>query len=183
MLPGDNPTVGVPFQIYASSQQSGFDRPTGSVMLEEGPTTVATGNFDSWCRHVRSDHRDCRAKYICRYLCGRFPNERIHQSAAYGQRGQRQPDRYVSSVTESLLRRSPFTVPASSSSELPVTLTVLSGPATFSGSLLTLTGVGTVTLQASQPGNANYLPAASVQQTFQVMGASLSINAVVNAAS
>jgi uncharacterized protein (TIGR03437 family) len=66
---------------------------------------------------------------------------------------------------------------------LPVTVTVISGPATISGNVLTLTGTGIVTLQASQPGNANYLPAPSVQQQFQVTAPSLRIDAILNAAS
>ena len=52
----------------------------------------------------------------------------------------------------------PFTVAASSSSGLPVTLTVVSGPATIAGTVLTVTGAGVVTLLVSQPGDTNYLP-------------------------
>jgi len=37
-----------------------------------------------------------------------------------------------------------------------VTYSVVSGPATISGSTVTLTGVGTVKLQASQAANGNY---------------------------
>ncbi len=183
MLPGDNPTVGVPFQIYASSQQSGFDRPTGSVMLEEGSTTVATGNFDLGAATFgltigTAGLNTFVATYAGDFRTNGSTSPPLTVNVAKGSQTVTFPPLPNHSYGDQ-----PFTVPASSSSELPVTLTVLSGPATFSGSLLTLTGVGTVTLQASQPGNANYLPAASVQQTFQVMGASLSINAVVNAAS
>ena len=50
----------------------------------------------------------------------------------------------------------PFAVTASSSagSNYPVTITVQSGPATISGGTVTLTGAGTVVLQASQAGDA-----------------------------
>jgi ELWxxDGT repeat protein len=54
----------------------------------------------------------------------------------------------------------PFAVGATASSGLPVTLTLDSGPATFDGQTLTLTGdVGVVTLTASQAGNDIYAPA------------------------
>ncbi len=63
----------------------------------------------------------------------------------------------------------PFTLAATSSSGLPITYTVLSGPATVSGNTVTLTGAaGTVTLQASQGGNLAYSAASSATVSFQV---------------
>jgi autotransporter-associated beta strand protein len=64
-----------------------------------------------------------------------------------------------------------FTKPAAVSG-LPVTVTVKSGPATLSGTTLTLTGVGTVVLAANQSGNADYLPAPEVTTSFAVNPAS-----------
>ncbi|WP_020528949.1 malectin domain-containing carbohydrate-binding protein [Flexithrix dorotheae] len=55
-----------------------------------------------------------------------------------------------------------------SSAGLPVTLTVVSGPATLNGNTLTLNGLGEVTIKASAPGNENYLPADEVIQTFSI---------------
>ncbi|MGH7943611.1 MAG: glycine-rich domain-containing protein [Opitutaceae bacterium] len=64
---------------------------------------------------------------------------------------------------------SPFAVTATASSGLPVTLTVISGPATISGNTVTLTGaLGTVTITASQAGNLVYGPATSVSRSFTV---------------
>jgi hypothetical protein len=45
---------------------------------------------------------------------------------------------------------------------------VVSGPANLSGSSLILTGTGTVTVRATQPGNASYLAATPVERTFNV---------------
>jgi len=56
----------------------------------------------------------------------------------------------------------------------PVTYTVTSGPATVSGNTLTITGAGSVTVQASQTGNANY-GAASASRTFNAAKASQTI--------
>jgi sugar lactone lactonase YvrE len=58
---------------------------------------------------------------------------------------------------------------ATTSAGLPVSYSVVSGPATVSGATLTLTGTGRVTVQASQAGNASYQPAASVNQSFLVV--------------
>lgn len=60
----------------------------------------------------------------------------------------------------------PFQIIAIASSGLPVTLTA-SGPAILKGRLLTVTGPGTVTITAQQPGNQDYAPA-SAQISFTV---------------
>jgi hypothetical protein len=62
----------------------------------------------------------------------------------------------------------PITLAATASSGLPVSYTV-AGPATLSGATLTLTGAaGTVTLTATQAGNATYLAATPVTASFAV---------------
>ena len=60
---------------------------------------------------------------------------------------------------------------AVSSASLPVTYTVVSGPAALVGDLLTLTGGGTVWVQAEQPGNDFYSPAIPVFQSLAVTAA------------
>jgi RHS repeat-associated protein len=62
---------------------------------------------------------------------------------------------------------SPFAVSASSNSTGAITYSVVSGPATISGSTVTLTGVGTVVLQASQAASGNYT-AGTQNATFTV---------------
>ncbi|MEO5584631.1 MAG: discoidin domain-containing protein [Flavobacteriales bacterium] len=62
-----------------------------------------------------------------------------------------------------------FALNGTASSGLPVTYTVVSGPASVSGSLLTLDGTaGTVTVRAEQAGDASWYPA-SASTTFQVL--------------
>ncbi|MGD0796811.1 MAG: FG-GAP-like repeat-containing protein [Acidobacteriaceae bacterium] len=62
----------------------------------------------------------------------------------------------------------PVPLSATATSGLPVTFSVLSGPATISGSTLTGTGAGTVVVAADQPGNANYTAAVEVTHTIAV---------------
>lgn len=63
----------------------------------------------------------------------------------------------------------PITLSATASSGLPVSFALLSGPATLSGSTLTLTGkMGTVVVKASQAGNSAYGAAADVVRNFAV---------------
>ena len=70
---------------------------------------------------------------------------------------------------------SPITLNATASSNLPVTFSVMSGPATVSGNVLTVTGAGNVVIAASQPGNATYSAAVPVDESFTVAPASLTI--------
>ena len=61
-----------------------------------------------------------------------------------------------------------FALSATASSGLAVAYSVVSGPATLSGSSVTVTGAGTVVLQASQAGNTTYAAATAVTQSFAV---------------
>ena len=65
----------------------------------------------------------------------------------------------------------PFALTASATSGLPVSFSLLGGPAILTGSSVEVTGAGPVTLQANQPGDAFFLPAAPVNQTFNVIAA------------
>lgn len=67
----------------------------------------------------------------------------------------------------------PIILGGSASSGLPVIYSVLSGPATITANQLSVTGPGAITVQASQPGDAFYLPAASLTQTFNAVAAAL----------
>ncbi len=61
----------------------------------------------------------------------------------------------------------PFAVSATSNSTGAFTYSVVSGPATITGSTVTLTGAGTVVLQASEAADSNYA-AATRNATFTV---------------
>ena len=64
---------------------------------------------------------------------------------------------------------SPFVVSASSNSSGAITYSVVSGPATISGNVVAVTGVGTVTLQASQAATGSYT-SATATTSFVVNG-------------
>jgi hypothetical protein len=66
------------------------------------------------------------------------------------------------------LGEAPFLVTATASSGLPVSLSILSGPATISNGTVNLTGTGSVVVDAAQPGNASYNAAPNVNQQFTV---------------
>lgn len=70
----------------------------------------------------------------------------------------------------------PFTVTATSNAGLPVTVSVNTGPAVMNGNQITLTGAGTVLLEAAQPGDSYYGPV-TVYYSFFVNTKSLTIKA------
>ena len=67
------------------------------------------------------------------------------------------------------LGQSPFALKAYSTSGAGLNIRLIDGPATISGSTLTLTGTGTVKLEATQTGGGNYAAARPVLRTIVVM--------------
>lgn len=80
-------------------------------------------------------------------------------------------------LTNKLYGSGNFTLTATASSGLPVSYTVVSGAATIQGSTVSITGVGDVTIEATQAGDAEFMPAPGVQQSFTVNPAVLTITA------
>lgn len=66
-----------------------------------------------------------------------------------------------------------YPLTATASSGLPVAYSVVSGPATVTGSQLTISGPGPVTLRADQPGDGLFLPAPAIVRTFNTVAAAL----------
>lgn len=72
---------------------------------------------------------------------------------------------------------SPISLVATASSGLPVTFSLVSGPATVSGSALTITGAGTVIVDANQAGNSTYNPGVA-QQSFGINPQTLTVTGI-----
>ncbi|MEQ8580852.1 MAG: MBG domain-containing protein [Marinoscillum sp.] len=70
-----------------------------------------------------------------------------------------------------------FALEATASSGLGVVYVVTSGPATISGSELSLTGVGEVSILATQDGDESFNPAPSVSMSFEAGKADLTVTA------
>jgi endonuclease/exonuclease/phosphatase family metal-dependent hydrolase len=70
---------------------------------------------------------------------------------------------------------SPFDVSATASSGLPVSFSIQYGPATISGHTVTITGIGTVSVRATQGGDFDYNAAPIVYQPFTVSKANQTI--------
>jgi probable HAF family extracellular repeat protein len=62
----------------------------------------------------------------------------------------------------------PFALNGTATSGLPITYAIVNGPATITGNILTITGAGTVTIEASQSGNGTFNSASPVLRSFNV---------------
>jgi hypothetical protein len=71
-------------------------------------------------------------------------------------------------ITDQIISNAPVVMEATASSDLPVTFTVVSGPASTSNNILTWTNTGTISVRAMQEGNDVYAAAAPVERSFQV---------------
>lgn len=72
-------------------------------------------------------------------------------------------------INDQIMEAGQMTLNASASSGLSVTYTLISGPATNNGDVVTFSGLGTVVIRASQAGDDTFLPADEVEQTFEII--------------
>ena len=107
-----------------------------------------------------------------------LPEDSIYFSTFQRQRftvSKATQDILFSSISDKLVSDAPFLLDVESSSGLPVSVTLVKGPALMSGSAIFLTGEpGKVELYAEQEGNEIFKAAQPVTQTFQVIDTSLS---------
>lgn len=85
-------------------------------------------------------------------------------------------------LRDRVLGEPPFELHATASSGLPVSYAIVSGPATLTGNVLRLTGVGRVTVRATQGGNESYLPAPPVERSFNVVSPAIQTSGPLGAA-
>jgi RHS repeat-associated protein len=90
------------------------------------------------------------------------------QTATFAVATESQTITFVAPASPVNFGAAPISLSATSTSGLTVTFSVLSGPASISGSTLTITGAGTVVAAADQSGNANYAAATEVTRSITV---------------
>ncbi len=96
-------------------------------------------------------------------------NTPVHMGAIQGAAPVMQAQTITfATLPDKIFGEAPFALSATASSGLPVSYSVVSGPATLSGDTLTLIGAGVVVVKASQSGNDTYQAALDVEQTFTV---------------
>lgn len=101
------------------------------------------------------------------YVC--FAEINVYQDLGCGASGQNNQQMTLDPISQKLNTDAPFNVIASVSTGLPITYSIVSGPATISGNQLTLNGTGgLVTVKAEQMGDASFY-AISKTTSFEVV--------------
>lgn len=103
--------------------------------------------------------------FHCQGGTGGFDNILVRQMPEGNMQYINMPD-----IPKQLTINPPYTLEATSTSGLPVSFEMISGPATIEGNIMTLTGeTGTVSLKATQAGNDEWLAAPDMVKTFEVI--------------
>ena len=103
--------------------------------------------------------------FHCQGGTGGFDNFLVRQMPEGNMQYINLPD-----VPKQLTINPPYTLEATSTSGLPVSFELISGPATLDGNVITLTGeTGKVSIKATQAGDDTWLAAPDVIKTFEVI--------------
>jgi len=140
-----------------------FSDPGSQGALFLGRSTVVNG---SWTLTVQADvSKNITATYT----------DTIGDTSAFSVLSTQMTQTVAFPVIGNLVFDSaPIPLSATASSGLVVTFSVVGGPATVSGTTLTVTGTGTVVVAADQAGNATYAAAPEVSQSILITAASTS---------
>jgi Regulator of chromosome condensation (RCC1) repeat/PASTA domain len=164
-LPLVNRTYGVPDFTVSATASSGLPvslAATGNCTVS-GATLHITGAGSCTVTASQAGNADYN------------PAPDVSQTFAIGKAGQ---SISFGPLANKVLGAQDFRVNATASSGLPVSFAA-SGRCTVSGAMVHLTGAGSCTVTASQPGNANYNAAPAVSRTFSVTRVSCRVPRIV----
>jgi hypothetical protein len=148
--------------VHLASTNSGAAMPSNAALAAGTKTFPITFNAGGAVTVTASD---VTHSGILNNTSPAFTVVKVDQTISFGS---------LSDVTYGV---TPLALSATATSGLTVSFAVLSGPATLSGNNLSITGVGTVKVRASQSGNSIYNAASNVDQSFNVMPAILTVKA------
>lgn len=147
-------TTDVSFVLSNVSASSGlpisFEVLSGPISIS-GNTVTITGPGNASIRAIQSGNNNFNAA------------EPVSQGFEISDPNKQNQVVNFVSVGDKTFGDAAFTISASSSSGLPISFNIFSGPATVSGNVVTLTGEGVVVIRASQAGNTQF----NAAQAFQ----------------
>ncbi len=129
--------------------------PTGAITFYDSGTSIGTGTISGGSARLTTSTLAAGSHSITASWLGNSTYGSVLSSAITQTVNQAAPT-ISFTVPNQTYGVAPFTVSAISNSSGAITYSVVSGPATISGSTVTITGVGTVVLKASQAASGNY---------------------------
>ena len=176
-----NPSVfgsNVVFSVAVSASAPGSGTPTGTATFEDGATILGTSALVSGSATYTNGSLSAGSHSITVIYSG--DANFITSTSSILSQVVNQANQTITfgALPNSTYGAAMFGLTATASSGLPVSFSIASGPATISGTNLTITGAGTVIVKADQPGNGNYNAATTVQQTFTVNAATLTVSGI-----
>jgi hypothetical protein len=141
-------------------EYTGFKINEDALTLEAAPTVSTEATEDSPVgQYLLEVTGGVAVNYEFNYINGQLTITKANQVITF--------EPLTSPVLNTL---PPFTLEATSDSDLQVNYAVSSGPASVAFGILTLSGeLGIVTVEASQSGDENYNPATPVSRSFEVI--------------
>ena len=165
----------VNFAAHVAAVAPGGGTPAGTVSVFDGATLLGTGTLASGdaafsIQTLAVGGHNISAQYAgnANYSSSTSPPlsqtvNKADQTITFGL------------LPDKVFGDAPFSLLAVADSDLAVSYTILSGPATLAGNKLTITGAGIVIVRASQPGDADFNAAADVDRQFVVAPASATV--------
>lgn len=152
--------------------------PSGTVTFQDGGVTLGTANLNSGTATLSTPSLAVGTHSLTAVYSG-DTNYLGSTSAAVSHVVNSAPQTIVfGPLPARTFGHAPFAVTATGgASGQPVTFTA-SGNCTVSGNIVTITGAGSCSVTASQLGNANYLPATPVTQSFTIAKAAATLSFV-----
>ncbi len=152
-------------QVYNTNFSVAATAPGGAVTYSSGSPGVCSVTGATFT--MLSGTGTCTVQYDQAGNSNYAPATRLTEDVTAAKAAQ---TIYFDPLPDRIVTDPDFTVTATASSGLAVTFSVGAGDqCTIAGSTVHLTAVGSCTVTASQPGNANYLAAAPVSQTFDIL--------------
>jgi len=171
-------TFGQPVTISATVSNGGTTIPTGSVIFFDNGASVGTATLDPNGHAVLTSSTLLAGTHSFTAAYGGDSTSAPGNSNATPlTQVMNKADQTITfaAPADKILGDADFTVSATASSNLNVSFSIASGPATLIGNTVHITGAGTVTVRASQAGDSNYNAAPDVEQSFTVSKASQTI--------
>ena len=162
--------------ITGTVSNGGTPKPTGNLTLFDGGSNIGTAALDA---------NGAATFNISNFTVGSHILTTTYEGDAASAPSTSDPLTQIVNKADQTITFGPldaktfgdpdFAVSATASSNLAVSFSIASGPATILGNTVHITGAGTVIVRASQSGDANYNAAPNVDQQFTVAKANQSI--------